>query len=38
MKDGSFLIGKFVENRDGIKTGKTYILVTVNDGWYISVS
>jgi transcriptional regulator with XRE-family HTH domain len=32
MKDGSFVIGKFIEDKADIKTGRTYILVTVNDG------
>ena len=32
MKDGSFVIGRFVEDRNDIKTGKTYVLVTLNDG------
>tara|TARA_R110002049_G_scaffold151160_1_gene314706 strand:- start:20710 stop:21486 length:777 start_codon:yes stop_codon:yes gene_type:complete len=32
MKDGSFVIGKFIEDKRDIKTGKTYILITLNDG------
>ncbi|SFZ95072.1 Transcriptional regulator, contains XRE-family HTH domain [Flaviramulus basaltis] len=32
MKDGSFVIGRFVEDRSEIKTGSTYVLVTLNDG------
>lgn len=32
MKDGSFVIGRFIEDRSEIKTGKTYVLVTLNDG------
>ncbi len=32
MKDGSFVVGRFVEDRNEIKTGKTYVLVTLNDG------
>jgi len=32
MKDGSFVIGRFVEDIQDIKTGKTYVLVTLNDG------
>jgi len=32
MKDGSFVIGRFVEDRSEIQTGKTYVLVTLNDG------
>ena len=32
MKDGSFVIGRFIEDRSEIKTGKTYVLITLNDG------
>jgi len=32
MKEGSFVIGKFVEDKTDIKTGRTYVLVTTNDG------
>ncbi len=32
MKDGSFVIGRFVEDRSEIKTGRTYVLLTLNDG------
>ncbi|MAU70544.1 LexA family transcriptional regulator [Cytophaga sp. FL35] len=32
MKDGAFVIGKFVENRSDIVDGKTYILLTRNNG------
>jgi transcriptional regulator with XRE-family HTH domain len=32
MKDGAFVIGRFVEDRREIKTGKTYVLITLNDG------
>ena len=32
MKHGSFVIGRFVENRSEIKSGRTYVLVTLNDG------
>ena len=32
MKDGSFVIGRFVEDRNDIKDGKTYVLITLNDG------
>lgn len=32
MKDGAFVIGKFIEDRNEIKTGRTYVLVTLNDG------
>ena len=32
MKDGSYVIGRFIEDRQDIKTGKTYVFVTLNDG------
>lgn len=32
MKSGSFVIGRFVEDRTDIKSGKTYVLITLNDG------
>ena len=32
MKDGSFVIGKFIEDRNDIKTGRTYVLLTINYG------
>ncbi len=32
MKDGSFVVGKMIEDIRDIKTGRTYILVTLNDG------
>ncbi|AUC76152.1 XRE family transcriptional regulator [Olleya sp. Bg11-27] len=32
MKDGAFVIGRFVEDRSEIKSGRTYVLVTLNDG------
>lgn len=32
MKSGSFVVGRFVEDRTEIKTGKTYVLITLNDG------
>ncbi|WP_047546162.1 LexA family transcriptional regulator [Psychroserpens sp. Hel_I_66] len=32
MKDGALVIGRFVEDRMDIKTGKTYVLLTLNDG------
>ena len=32
MKDGSYLVGSFVENRNEITSGKTYVLITQNDG------
>ncbi|MBL7559855.1 LexA family transcriptional regulator [Olleya sp. YSTF-M6] len=32
MKDGTFVIGQFIEDRSDIKNGKTYVLVTLNDG------
>lgn len=32
MKDGSFVVGRFIEDRNEIVDGKTYILITLNDG------
>lgn len=32
MKSGSYVVGRFVEDRHDIKSGKTYVLVTLNDG------
>ncbi|MFC0604578.1 XRE family transcriptional regulator [Winogradskyella pulchriflava] len=32
MKDGAFVVGRFIEDRNEIKTGRTYVLVTLNDG------
>ncbi|SFU53045.1 Helix-turn-helix [Pustulibacterium marinum] len=32
MKDGAYVIGRFVENRTDIVSGKTYVLLTLNDG------
>ena len=32
MKDGAFVIGRFIENRSDIQSGKTYVLITLNDG------
>ncbi|MFD1162567.1 MULTISPECIES: XRE family transcriptional regulator [Hwangdonia] len=32
MKDGSYVVGRFIEDRSEIKTGKTYVLVTLNEG------
>lgn len=32
MKSGAFVVGRFVEDVSEIKSGKTYVLVTVNDG------
>ncbi|WP_034058874.1 LexA family transcriptional regulator [Lacinutrix jangbogonensis] len=32
MKDGAFVIGRFIEDRSQIKTGNTYVLLTKNDG------
>ena len=32
MKSGSFVVGRFIEDRSEIKSGKTYVLVTLNDG------
>ncbi|MCF1423252.1 XRE family transcriptional regulator [Mangrovimonas futianensis] len=32
MKDGSYVIGRFVEGREDIISGKTYVLITLNEG------
>jgi transcriptional regulator with XRE-family HTH domain len=32
MKSGSYVVGRFVEDRQDIKSGKTYVLITLNDG------
>lgn len=32
MKDGSFVVGRFIEDRNDIISGKTYVLITLNDG------
>jgi transcriptional regulator with XRE-family HTH domain len=32
MKDGAFVVGRFVEDRSDIISGKTYIVITLNDG------
>lgn len=32
MKDGAFVIGRFIEDRNDIQSGKTYVLLTLNDG------
>lgn len=32
MKDGAFVIGKFIEDRNDITSGRTYVLVTLHDG------
>lgn len=32
MKSGSYVVGRFVEDRKDIKSGRTYVLVTLNDG------
>ena len=32
FKDGSYIIGKYVENIDDLKPDKSYIFVTLNDG------
>ena len=32
MKDGAFVVGRFVEERNDITNGKTYVLITQNDG------
>jgi transcriptional regulator with XRE-family HTH domain len=31
-KEGSFIVGRYIENLNAIKNGKTYILITENDG------
>lgn len=32
FKDGSFIIGKYMEGIDDLKSGNTYIFITINDG------
>jgi hypothetical protein len=32
MKEGSFVIGRFIEDRTDIISGRTYVLITLNDG------
>ena len=32
FKDGSYIIGQYVENMEDLKTNKSYIFVTINDG------
>jgi transcriptional regulator with XRE-family HTH domain len=32
LSEGSFVIGKFVEDLKTLRTGKTYVLLTLNDG------
>lgn len=32
MKDGAYVVGRFVEDRQDITSGRTYILITLNDG------
>ncbi|QFZ53363.1 LexA family transcriptional regulator [Oceanihabitans sp. IOP_32] len=32
MKDGAFVVGRFIEDRSDIKSGRTYVLLTLNDG------
>ncbi len=32
FKDGSYIIGKYVENINELKSGKSYVFVTLNDG------
>lgn len=32
FKDGSYIIGKYVENIDDLKQNKSYVFVTLNDG------
>lgn len=31
-KDGSFIVGRYVENQQDVKEGKTYVLLTKNEG------
>src|SRR5690606_33522684 len=32
MKDGSYVVGKFIEDRSDIKSGRTYVVLTANQG------
>ena len=32
LKDGSFVVGKYIERIDEVKDGRTYVVVTSNDG------
>jgi transcriptional regulator with XRE-family HTH domain len=32
LKDGSYVVGRYVEDITGIKDGKTYVMITLNDG------
>lgn len=32
FKDGSFIIGKYMEGLDDLKSGNTYVFITLNDG------
>lgn len=32
VKDGAFVVGKFLENIDDVKNGKTYVVLTKDDG------
>ncbi|MCR8668246.1 LexA family transcriptional regulator [Aestuariibaculum sp. M13] len=32
MKNGSYVVGRFIEDRRDITSGKTYVLITLNDG------
>lgn len=32
MKDGSYVIGKFIDNRSDIESGSTYVVLTTNQG------
>lgn len=32
MKDGSFVVGKLVEDLSDLKSGRTYVIITLNDG------
>ncbi|PZU87277.1 MAG: XRE family transcriptional regulator [Chryseobacterium sp.] len=31
-KDGTYIVGKYIENLSDLKTDKTYIFITINDG------
>lgn len=32
FRDGSFIVGQYIENSNDIKDGQTYVLLTRNDG------
>lgn len=32
MKNGAYVVGRFIENRRDIQSGRTYVLITLNDG------